>query len=260
MKKNKKKPMFSIITTVLNGEKSIAKTIKSINDQNFKNYEYIIVDGGSNDQTLNILKKNKNKISKIISSKDKGIYDGFNKGMRIAKGSYICFVNSDDEFFKDSLKIVSKYLIKNPSFDFLFGTVKKHYGTLHGFNKNKINWSWNFYTSHSTGFFIKSTSAKKIGIYNLEYKFCADYDYFYRMIVKHKMNGGATKKSELIGKFAPGGFSTKINRLDLFIEEILIRINNKQNIIFILMFVFNKLVNNPIVLLKSLLKKTIFFN
>ncbi len=258
MKKYKKKPMFSIITTVLNGEKSIEKTIKSVNNQSYKNFEYIIVDGGSKDKTLKILQKNRNKITKIVSSKDNGIYDGFNRGMKLANGNYICFINSDDEYFRDSLKIIAKYLLKNPSFDFLFGTVKKHYGILHGFNKNKINWSWNFYTSHSTGFFIKLSSANKIGNYNLKYKYCADYDYFYRMIVINKMKGGATKKNELIGKFSPGGFSTKINRFDLFIEEILIRINNNQNIIYIILFILNKLINNPIILVKSLLKKIFF--
>jgi glycosyltransferase involved in cell wall biosynthesis len=251
----KPKPMFSIITTVLNGEKSIEKTIKSVLKQKYKNFEYIIIDGGSKDNTMNIIKKYKNKISKVLSSKDRGIYDGFNKGMKLSSGSYICFINSADEFFPNSLKIISNYCNKDSSLDFIFGGVKKHYGLLYGYNKKKINWSWNFYSSHSTGFFIKSSSAKKVGYYNLKYKYCSDYDYFYRMIVKHKLKGASTKKSEVVGKFAPGGFSTKINRFDLFIEEVKIRLDNNQKIFFILLFISNKIINNPILLIKSLLQK-----
>jgi glycosyltransferase involved in cell wall biosynthesis len=77
MKKNKK--IFSIITVVLNNNKHIEKTIKSVLSQNNNNFEYIIVDGGSTDGTLQIIDKYKKKITKIISKKDRGIYDAFNK-------------------------------------------------------------------------------------------------------------------------------------------------------------------------------------
>ena len=65
---------------------------------------------------------------------------------------------------------------------------------MHGYKPWKIHFTWGFYSSHSTGFFIKSEAAKKIGDYNLEYKYSADYDYFYRMIIKHKLKGVGTKK------------------------------------------------------------------
>ena len=111
--KYKKKPLFSIITVVLNGEKYIEKTIKSIISQSYKSYEHIIIDGGSTDKTLNIINKYK-KITKIISKKDKGIYDAFNIGMSYAKGDYICFVNSDDVLKRNALKIINKYIEINP--------------------------------------------------------------------------------------------------------------------------------------------------
>ena len=81
--------------------------------------------------------------------------------------------------------------------DFIFGSVRKHWGILHGYKPEKIHYSWGFYSSHSTGFFVKRSSAKKIGKYNILYKYHADYDYFYRMIVKLKMRGIATKKHEM---------------------------------------------------------------
>ena len=238
--KYKKKPKFSIITVVLNGEKHIEKTIKSVISQNYKDYEYIVIDGRSTDRTLNILKKYKKNISKFRSKKDKGIYDAFNKGMKISKGDFICFVNSDDVLRKNALKIIQNYIDRNSKIDFIFGSVKKHWGILHGYRPNKIKFSWGFYSSHSTGFYIRRTSAKKVGNYNLRYKYNADYDYFYRMIVEHKMQGTATKKKEIVGVFRRGGFSSRVHYRKLFFEDLRIRYNNNQNIILIIIIAIYK--------------------
>jgi glycosyltransferase involved in cell wall biosynthesis len=227
---NKNIPRFSIITVVLNNEKFLDETIKSIINQKYKNFEYIVIDGKSTDNTLSIIKKYKNKINKFLSEKDKGIYDAFNKGIRLASGEYICFVNSDDKLTPNALKIINKYIENYPDIDFFFGSVKKHWGILHGYKPEKIKYSWGFYSSHSTGFFIKNTSAKKIGKYNIRYKYHADYDYFYRMIVKKNMKGIATKKNEVVGIFRRGGFSSKAPIIKMHIEDILIRYNNGQNL------------------------------
>ena len=242
--KYKKKPKFSIITVVLNGEKHIEKTIKSVISQNYKDYEYIVIDGRSTDRTLNILKKYKKNISKFRSKKDKGIYDAFNKGMKISKGDFICFVNSDDVLRKNALKIIQNYIDRNSKIDFIFGSVKKHWGILHGYRPNKIKFSWGFYSSHSTGFFIKKDAAKIVGKYNTKYKYSADYDYFYRMIVKHKLKGIGTKKNELFGIFARGGFSSKINFFDHLVECTKIRLDNGQNKIIVLITMIFKFITN----------------
>ena len=239
--KYKKKPLFSIITVVLNGEKYIEKTIKSIISQSYKSYEHIIIDGGSTDKTLNIINKYKKKITKIISKKDKGIYDAFNIGMSYAKGDYICFVNSDDILKRNALKIINKYIEINPKIDFIFGSVKKHWGILYGYRPEKIKFSWGFYSSHSTGFYIKRKSAQRIGKYNLKYKYNADYDYFYRMIVRFKMKGIATKKNEVVGVFRRGGFSSRVHYRKLFLEDLRIRYDNNQNIFLILIIAIYKL-------------------
>ena len=115
--------------------------------------------------------------------------------------------------------------------------MKKHWGTLHGYKPWKIHFSWGFYSSHSTGFFIKKKAAKTIGKYNLKYSYSADYDYFYRMIVRHKFKGIGTKKNELFGIFRPGGFSSKIKFIDHFFETTKIRLDNKQNK-FLVLFIF----------------------
>ena len=228
-----KNPLFSIITVVLNNDKYIEKTIKSVLSQSFKNYEYIVLDGASTDKTIDIIKKYEKKINFWSSEKDNGIYDAFNKGIKIAKGQFICIVNSDDILKKNALNIIYKYIKKNPNADFFFGSVKKHWGILHGYRPEKIKYSWGFYSSHSTGFFIKKSSAKKIGKYNLKYKYHADYDYFYRMIVKHKLNGTATKKNEVVGIFRRGGFSSTIGFKKLLKEELKIRFDNGQSIFLI---------------------------
>ena len=100
---------------------------------------------------------------------------GFNKLIYHTKKNLNC-----DLFFFD-------YIKKNNFADFIFGSVKKHWGILHGYKPHKIKYSWGFYSSHSTGFFIKRKVAEKIGFYNIKYKYHADYDYFYRLIVKNKM-------------------------------------------------------------------------
>jgi len=131
------KPLLSIITVVLNQEKHLENTIKSVLSQNLKNYEHIIIDGGSTDNTLKIIQKYSNKISYWTSQKDKGLYYAFNKGMKLSRGKYIGIINSDDIYTKNAFDIISKYIIKYPKIDFFFGSVKKHWGVVHGYKPKK---------------------------------------------------------------------------------------------------------------------------
>ena len=100
------KPYFSIITVVKNDEKNIKKTINSVLKQNYKNYEYLIIDGKSTDRTVDNIKRFKK--FKLVSNKDKGIYDAMNKGIKLSKGEVIVFINSGDTFTKNALKFVKK--------------------------------------------------------------------------------------------------------------------------------------------------------
>lgn len=237
-------PKFSIITTVLNDSSNIEKTINSVLNQNFKNFEYIIIDGKSTDGTFAKIKKYEKNLSYLISEKDKGIYDGFNKGMKKAQGEFICFVNSSDILYPNALETINNYAELNPNLDFIFGSVKKHWGIVYGYRPKKIKYSWGFYSSHSTGFFIKLDAAKKVGNYNLKYKYHADYDYFYRMIVQNKMRGISTKKNEITGIFARGGFSSISPYRKMFFEELLIRYDNNQNILLIVLIGLYKFLKN----------------
>ena len=249
-KKKIKNPYYSIITVVKNDEKNISKTIQSIKHQKFKNYEYIIVDGFSKDKTVpNILKYKKN-INLLISEKDKGIYYAMNKGARIASGKIIIFVNSGDELTRNALKIIKKKFKEN--IDFVFGTVKRHYTNKvifkYGYNIKKLYINFDFATAHSTGFYIKNTTFKSLNYFNTKYKCSADYDLYFRLIITLKKDGSFTNKNQLIGVVQSGGFSSKLSFMEHLIEEIKIRIDNKQNKFIIIIIIFNALI-------KHLLKK-----
>ena len=238
-----KKFKISIITVTKNSEKFIKENIKSVLSQSFKNFEHIIVDGNSTDKTLKIVKSFNNKIRIIQNRNDKGLYHAMNMGIKHAKGNIIGILNSDDIYFKNTLKIVNQYFYYNKNLDFLFGSVYKH-KLLHGYRPNIINWSFGFYTTHSVGFFIKKKSQLKIGLYNLKYKYSADYDLFLRMIKKHKLKGMATKKNEIFGKFRRGGLSSRIKFIDYLRECNSIRIDNGQNFFFVYIIFFIRLIKN----------------
>jgi glycosyltransferase involved in cell wall biosynthesis len=240
---NKRKPFFSIITVVLN-QKKISRVFKSLKNQSYKNFEHIVIDGGSTGGTLNIIKKNIKNIQYFQSKKDKGLYDAMNKGISKCRGQIIGILNSDDYYYKNCLQIAKKYFSKN-KIDFLFGTVIKD-RILSGYWPNKIIWKFNIYPSHSCGFFIKKKVQVKVGNYNQDFKFSADRDLIYRLIRKNYF-GMCTKKNEVFGRFDITGKSSKVSFLKKLVEETRIRLNNNQNFITVIFLfiihLFNKIFN-----------------
>jgi len=234
---------ISIITVTKNSGKFLEECILSLDGQSYKNYEHIIIDGCSVDNTINIIKKHKDKIAYWVSEKDEGLYDAMNKGIKKCSGDIIGILNSDDIYYPQALRIVNEYFNLNKKLDFLFGSVNK-YKLLHGYNPKKIRWSFGFYTSHSVGFFIKKKSQLKVGLYNLKYKYSSDYDLFYRMIIHFKLKGIATKKEEIFGKFRSGGISSKLSYLEYLKENTKIRIDNGQNIIFVYLIFLARFLRN----------------
>lgn len=246
-KHDRKDYFFSIITVVLNNAEYLEQTIKSVINQGI-NVEYILIDGGSTDGTLNIIKKYEKFINLWISEKDFGIYDAMNKGIKYSTGNYIGIINSSDLYNNNALLTVKDYFIQNKKIDFLFGTVHKKI-IKSGFKKNKIYWSFDFYPSHSTGFFISNKAQKAMGLYDINFKLSADHDFFFRLI-KSNFKGMATKKKDLIGYFKKdgGSFSSTLSFYEQFKEEINIRLKNKQNtlsIIFVILLNYSmKLIKN----------------
>ena len=243
-----KKFSLTVITVVKNDEKNIEKTIKSIIFQKAIKFEYIIVDGGSNDKTLKIIKKYKSFIKKIISEKDVGIYDAMNKGIKKSNNDIIVFCNSGDSFYKNSLKNVIK-IFNEKNVDFVFGTVRRNYTRTSivkfGFDPKRIFYNFDFATAHSTGFFLKQKIYKKIGLYDLKFRCSSDYDLYLRLI-KRKFIGASTAKKDLIGNVASGGFSSKISFFSHLLEETKIRLNNNQSIFVVIVLFLNAIIKNII--------------
>jgi glycosyltransferase involved in cell wall biosynthesis len=242
----KKQKLLSIITVVKNDVLNIEKTIKSIIYQKNKDVEFIIVDGKSNDGTIKIINKYKKRIDKIVIEKDKGIYHAMNKGIKLSSGKYIGFCNSGDLINKGGIKIIIKNLINN--IDVLFATVKRHYlgKTIikSGYNLKRLNYNFDFATSHSTGFYVKSKFHKILGLYDTSFRCSSDYDFYYRLLKKNKINIRSTPVNKIIGIVQKGGFSSTLSPLGHIVEETKIRIKNKQNLIIILLIFVNAVVKS----------------
>ena len=240
------KPFFSILTVIKNDDANIKKTIKSVQSQTYKNFEYIVIDGKSEDNSVKEILKFKKFITKFLSEKDKGIYYAMNKGIKISNGKIIVFVNSGDILFPNSLKHVYKIFKNNSKTDFVFGTVRRNYTKKtiikHGFNRKKLLYNFDFATAHSTGFFVKKKEIIKVGLFDTRYKCSADYDLYYKLIIKNNLNGSSTKKENVIGEVMSGGFSSKLSFFDHLFEETKIRFNNKQNIILIFLIFLNAII------------------
>tara|TARA_B100001123_G_C15234645_1_gene996643 strand:- start:798 stop:1583 length:786 start_codon:yes stop_codon:yes gene_type:complete len=244
--RRKNNPFFSIITVVKNDEKYILKTISSISNQTYKNYEYIIIDGLSKDNTVNKILLMKKYINRLVSKKDKGIYYAMNRGIDLAKGEIIVFVNSGDTLTKNALKLVSKKFNSLKNLDFVFGTVKRHYLTKsvlkYGYNPKRLLYNFDFATAHSTGFFIKRNKLLDMGKFSTKYRISSDYDIYYKAIIKKKFKGSATSKNNLIGIVQSGGYSSKFSFFQHLLEETKIRLDNNQNIIFVYIVFLNAII------------------
>ena len=180
------KPKISVITVVYNGEKYLEHTIQSVINQTYKNLEYIIIDGGSTDGTIDIIKKYEDKIDYWVNEKDDGIYDAMNKGINKANGEWINFMNSGDSFF--NIHTLDN-VFKNDSFnnvDILYGDVQVEYGYFKKINKSKtINNIWKGMIFSHQSCFIKS-SYHKTNKYTHEYSIAADFNFFYKAFLDKK--------------------------------------------------------------------------
>ena len=179
--------LFTIITVTLNSEKTILKTIESIDNQTFKNFEYIIIDGGSNDQTLKIIEKNLQKETLIISEKDRGIYNAMNKGIENSKGEYVGFLNSDDWFDNNTLEIVNDFISSNKS-DIVYGDAKFYdKGKLKFYAKAEIkNLSKDMSLLHSS-FYVKRNLIKQFK-FNEDMLITSDYEQMIKLKNSHKFS------------------------------------------------------------------------
>ena len=237
----KKKPLFSIITVNLNDD--IESTILSIKLQKKRDsIEHIIIDGGSRENYIKLLKHYNNDIDYWISEKDKGIWHASNKGLTLAKGKFIGLLDSGDVLSKNASIILNKLNKINPKADCIIGSVMRE-RLLSGFYPKKISTHLNIIPSNSGGFFVNRNTQKKIGLFDDRYKCSADYDMIYKLIKSKKLKYTCSEKSEILAKKNPEGFSANYGFLNHLIEEFKIRINNGQNFFHVAYLIIAKTLN-----------------
>jgi glycosyltransferase involved in cell wall biosynthesis len=178
--------LFSIVTVTYNSEKTLKRTINSLLYQNFSNFEYILIDGSSSDTTIEIIKsyevafKKRNINYTWISEKDTGIYDAFNKGIKLAKGNWISFLGSDDYYIEDALESYKNEIEKqNEELDFIHSIVKVEEKKV-----IKDQWGWKEFRKSMNvahvGAFHNRNYFNKHGVYDTNYKIAGDYELLLR--------------------------------------------------------------------------------
>jgi glycosyltransferase involved in cell wall biosynthesis len=180
---------ISVVTVCFNSEKTIEDTIKSVVSQDYPNVEYIIIDGLSSDSTLEIIDRYRDKISKLLSEKDKGIYDAINKGVKLATGEVVAILNSDD-LYADS-KVLSRVMNL-----FLGSGAGAVYGDLEYVSRedvSRVSRYWRSGQYHEgrflkgwmpphPAFFLRRSCYESHGYFHTDFKTSADYELMLRMI------------------------------------------------------------------------------
>lgn len=197
-------PKISVITVSFNAERTIERTIQSVINQNYDDFEYILVDGNSKDKTLEIAGKYKDYIKKWISEPDKGLYDAMNKGVLLAQGEYVVFLNADDVFASDNvLTNMAKHL---DGHDIVYGNIDFYDLASGEHNIRKQNYMNKAVLCAGTMFhpseFIKRNLLENLGGFDLRFRIVADYEFNLRAILKN--NATIKYADELITVFSQG--------------------------------------------------------
>lgn len=213
-----KSPLVSIITVCYNSGLTLENTMKSVLEQTYDNIEYIIVDGNSTDNTLDIVRSYEQRFNKVgkkyiwISEKDNGIYEAMNKGIKMATGELVGIINSDDNYELGAVKHIVEAFENDNTYDVYHGLVKY-------FNSNKLHMirgcSSDILKSHMIehpACFIKKNIYEKLGVFDCEYKYAADYDFLCKLKVNNKK---FILIDKVIANFYDGGAgSCKFSRIE----------------------------------------------
>ena len=229
---------ISLVTVCYNSEKTIEETLKSVLNQTYKNYEYIIIDGLSKDNTLDIVRKYEKKFKgklKLISENDNGLYDAMNKGLKLAMGDILGILNSDDILANNC---VFETIVKNIKgydglySDLLFLDEETMTKTARKFIAGKYSKKFGWYPPHPT-LYLKKEVYNKIGYFNLKYKIAADLDLMLKII---KNNYKLNYIEDYFVYMRSGGISTNGLKgyLSSFKESYLVLKENKIHFPFFL--------------------------
>ena len=208
-------PKLTVITIVYNNVRDIERTITSVLKQTYKNIEYIIIDGKSTDGTLAIIAQYKERISRIISEPDKGIYDAMNKGLALATGDYILFMNSGDEIYDE--QTVEDVFDSAPGADIYYGETEMFNDNWKSLGRRRheapeiFNWKsfqFGMNISHQAIYVRRSITEP----YDLKYRYSSDIDW---IIKSAKKASNIVNVHRYVAKYLVGGMSKKKHRESL---------------------------------------------
>jgi glycosyltransferase involved in cell wall biosynthesis len=220
-------PQITIITVCHNSVSTIADTLRSVASQSYINFEHIVIDGGSTDGTIEIIKKFEDKISVWVSEPDDGIYDAINKGIGMSNGDIIGILHSDDLY-------IDKHVISNVVQEFR-NNVDSVYADLVYVERNNLQNIVRYYDSsifqiskfaygwmpaHPTCF-IKKNVYDKYGLYKTDYIIAADYELLVRFYAKHRVSYSYLPK--VIVKMRSGGLSTRNFKSNVILNREIVR-------------------------------------
>jgi len=182
-------PLISVITVVYNGEKYLEQTIKSVINQTYKSIEYIIIDGGSTDKTLDIIKKYEKHISYWVSEPDKGLYDAMNKGIGVAKGELIGMINSDDWYEPNAVELIVNAYKNNPNKTIFhadrYDVDESGNRKIKKFHPSNFKFKYYGMTYNHPSMFITKDEYKK-HLYNTELRALSDYQFVLEAFLRNR--------------------------------------------------------------------------
>jgi len=240
----KNSPLFSVLTASLNNGLAIERTLESVKNQNFQDFEHIVIDGGSRDETLDILKKYENTYNlQWISEPDHGISDALNKGLGLSSGRYIIVIQADDQLLHPNILDNVFPQLKNEKFDILsFPVILDHPAKGKVLSKPIQHLWWNhfkFIFRHQ-GCFVHRRVFDQIGIFRNEFRISLDYDFFYKAQARNCSVKFGNFPVALMGGEGVGSNPEFI--LKRLKEERLVQVLNERNILWkIAQFIFHTL-------------------
>lgn len=178
---------FSVVTAVYNGEAFLRDCMDSVTSQDYPNIEYVLIDGASKDKTLEIIKSFGDKVTKVISEKDRGIYDAINKGIKLCTGEYIAILNSDDVYWDPHVLSEVADIFEKTECDMVFGDVLytkreslqkpvRYYSS-----KNVYPWMMRLgYMPAHPATFVRKSVYDKYGLFNPDFRISGDFDFLLR--------------------------------------------------------------------------------
>ena len=238
---------ISIITICYNSAEFFAEAIESVLSQDYENFEYIIIDGGSTDGSVDIIRKYEDRLAYWVSEPDDGLYDAMNKGIEQATGDIIGMINSDDYYFPGTFqKVAEAFEGKNLEENIFWGDI------MHG-DERVLGWrDWNVkrgaFAPHPSMFCPKKIY-DQIGMYDTRYKILADYDFMYRAVNQYHVK--PIYLPEKVAFFRPGGLASQ-NILPSLKEELTVKLAYGQSRLVAYTIFWLKIIKNSPKILKNI--------